>query len=52
MINNDSPNKMQEELEPTPPENHEPDDSGGIFVQGFLKIFDPETGKIITQGRA
>jgi hypothetical protein len=45
------------ELEPeeptTKPENtDEPDENSGIVFQGFLKIFDPETGEVYTQGRA
>lgn len=30
----------------------EPDEDGGFYLQDFLKISDPETGEIITQGRA
>jgi hypothetical protein len=28
-----------------------PDEQPGIFVQSFLKIFDPDSGEIIAQGR-
>lgn len=30
----------------------EPDEDGGFYLHDFLKISDPETGEIITQGRA
>lgn len=33
-------------------ESSAPDEHGGIHVQGFLKISDPESGEIILQGRA
>lgn len=32
-------------------EDH-PDEHGGILLQGFLKIHDPESGETILQGRA
>lgn len=51
MINKDNSSDQEEVLE-TESEENKPDDAGGFFVQGFLKIFDPVTGKIITQGRA
>ena len=50
MINKD--NSSDEEILETDTEEKTPDDAGGFFVQGFIKIFDPESGKIITQGRA
>ena len=40
-------NKQIESTQPT-----EPDEQGGIVVQGFFKISDPESGEIIIQGRA
>jgi hypothetical protein len=47
MINNDKePQEQSIEHEVTPP-----DEQPGIFVQSFLKIFDPESGEIIAQGR-
>jgi hypothetical protein len=52
MINTQTP--IQQEVEPDL-ENQsetEPDEQGGIVVQGFFRIFEPETGKVITQGRA
>jgi hypothetical protein len=29
-----------------------PDENSGIVVQSFIKIFDPESGKILIQSRA
>jgi|Laugrespbdmm15sn_2_1035079.scaffolds.fasta_scaffold272741_1 hypothetical protein len=29
-----------------------PDENSGIAVQSFIKIFDPESGKILIQSRA
>lgn len=51
MINKETEDKNQESQE-TPTEATEPDENSGIVFQGFLKIHDPETGKIYTQGRA
>lgn len=42
------PEEPPEKLEETDP----PDENSGILFQGFLKIHDPETGEIYTQGRA
>lgn len=48
-INNHlEPELQKENQEPVA----EPDENGGIFVQEFFKISDPESGEIITQGRA
>jgi len=52
MINNDvlpdlDPNKSQ-----IPIDNFVPDENGGLYLQGFFKISDPESGLIIIQGRA
>jgi hypothetical protein len=45
--------ELEPEEPPTEPDNTEhPDENSGIVFQGFLKIFDPETGKVYTQGRA
>lgn len=48
MINNDNNQKNEEKIEKI----DTPDEQPGIVVQGFLKIFDPDTGEVITQGRA
>lgn len=47
MINNDK--EPQEQLVNN--EKTIPDEQPGVFVQSFLKIFDPESGEIIAQGR-
>lgn len=45
--------ELEPEEPPTEPSNVEdPDENSGIVFQGFLKIFDPETGEVYTQGRA
>ncbi len=49
MINNDNNDQTDED---NPGKIDTPDEQPGIVVQGFLKIFDPETGEVITQGRA
>lgn len=51
MINKETEDKNQESEE-TREQASEPDENSGILFQGFLKIHDPETGKIYTQGRA
>jgi hypothetical protein len=47
MINNDKEPQEQS----VDNESKIPDEQPGIFVQSFLKIFDPESGEIIAQGR-
>ena len=44
MINNDNDQKNEDS-------EVVPDEQPGIAVQGFLKIFDPDSGEIILQGR-
>lgn len=44
--------KAVDDQEQPQPEQSKPDDIGGIAVQGFFKIFDPESGEVLTQGRA
>lgn len=29
-----------------------PDENNGVVVQGFIKIYDPESGEILVQARA
>lgn len=51
MINNDnigSDGENTAELKDTLPQ---PDEKSGTVFQGFLKIFDPESGEILVQGR-
>jgi hypothetical protein len=51
MINNDNDPLDQKKAEPGE-QTTTPDEHPGIAVQGFLKIFDPESGEILAQGRA
>jgi hypothetical protein len=51
MINTDNTKNIEPE-DQEPQEDTAPDENGGLYVQGFFKIHDPETGEIITQGRA
>jgi hypothetical protein len=51
MINNDNDPLDQTKVETTE-QVSTPDEHPGIAVQGFLKIFDPESGEILAQGRA
>ncbi len=51
MINKETEDKNQKS-DKTQEETSQPDENSGIVFQGFLKIHDPETGKIYTQGRA
>jgi hypothetical protein len=48
MINNDMDSKLntQEELL-TPPQK--PNESSGIYVRGFVKITDPESGEVMVE---
>ena len=50
MINNDK-ELSNEEPQVTEKDDQQPDDHPGIAVQGFLKIFDPESGEVFAQGR-
>ena len=51
MINNntDSTEFKSEEQEPKRVAPDSPNESTGIYVRGFLKITDPETGKVIVE---
>lgn len=52
MINNDNADSDNKNIDkPTETTPNKPDERAGTVVQGFLKIFDPETGEIIVQGR-
>ncbi len=46
MINTETPDDSQDQKS-TP--NPKPDESSGIFVRGFVKISDPDTGEVIVQ---
>lgn len=50
-INNDMEENMQS-LNKTSEEMHTPDENGGVYVQGHIKIFDPETNEIFIEARA
>lgn len=44
-------NKQEQQI--TPPQTEKkPDEKGGIFVEGRIKIFDPETKEVYVNGRA
>jgi len=47
--NNDSMSEIKDTKDKS---EAEPDEDGGFYLHDFLKISDPETGEIITQGRA
>ena len=51
MINNkaDSEEFKSNEQQPERVSNDRPNESTGIYVRGFLKITDPETGKVIVE---
>lgn len=51
MINNntDSQEFKSDEKEPKRVSEERPNESTGIYVRGFLKISDPETGKTIVE---
>lgn len=51
MINNDNDQNLEQKTTEEAAKTI-PDESSGIAVQGFLKIFDPESGEILAQGRA
>ena len=51
MINTNNTEKPDIEVQDS--ENvDKPDENGGVYVQGFFKIHDPESGEIICQGRS
>lgn len=54
MINKNMNEKQQEnQQDQTVVDKHkQPDDTGGFYLQGHVKIFDPETQEIFLQGRA
>ena len=43
-------NKQEQEVKPQP--QKQPDESSGIYLQGHIKIFDPETNEVYVNGRA
>ena len=50
-INKNMDTNKQEEKVETQPQN-QPDERGGIHIQGHIKIFDPETKEVFMDGRA
>lgn len=48
MINNDNVSTDEKTQEATAT----PDENNGVAVQGFIKIYDPESGEILVQTRA
>ena len=51
MINNNTDSKeyTSDEQEPKRVAQETPNESSGIYVRGFLKITDPESGKVIVE---
>ena len=51
MINNNTDSKefKSDEQEPARVAPETPNESTGIYVRGFLKITDPESGKVIVE---
>lgn len=50
MINNNT-NSNEKNIDESPEEKPQPDEKAGTVVQGFFKIFDPESGEVLVQGR-
>lgn len=49
MINNDMDSNFdKKEKQPSSPEQ-KPNESSGIYVRGFVKITDPESGDVIVE---
>ena len=42
----------KQELPPTVVPEKKPDEKGGIYVEGHIKIFDPDTKEVFVNGRA
>jgi len=54
-MDNNAINKiMEEKKQPkvTPQSDKKPDERGGIYLQGHIKIFDPQTKEVFVNGRA
>jgi hypothetical protein len=52
MDNNTINKSMEENQQETAQPQKNPDEKGGIFLQGHIKIFDPETKEVYVNGRA
>lgn len=48
MINNHMDSNKTENTQDTPPVS-KPNESTGIYVRGFVKITDPESGQVIVE---
>lgn len=46
MINNDATSELEKAIEPP---QQKPNESTGLYVRGFVKIFDPETGDVVVE---
>jgi hypothetical protein len=49
MINNDNTDSNENNIDESKEKN--PDEKSGTVIQGFIKIFDPESGEVLVQGR-
>ena len=47
MINNHTNTDLEQKLEKSVPEK--PNESTGIYMRGFVKITDPESGEVIVE---
>ena len=45
-------NTTQTQLVPQQPASKKPNDTGSISVEGFVRIFDPETKEVFVEKRA
>jgi len=51
-INNNIEEKNEATVKQPQPTARQPDERGGVHVQGHIKIFDPETQEVFVNGRA
>lgn len=51
MINNDNVDSDGQNIEDSKDKVPQPDEKSGTVLQGFFKIFDPESGEVLVQGR-
>jgi len=49
MINNHMAAEKEEQKTVQPDERTKPNESSGIYVRGFVKITDPESGQVIVE---
>lgn len=48
-INKNIDNKQENNVQPA---KKQPDEKGGVHIQGHIKIFDPKTNEVFVNGRA